>query len=96
MTLTTDHSPTFELINDKAELAEAISFLRKLRIWSERLENPDGFEANPKLEWAWDTVVSLVPRLMASYEEALELTYTLANAWESYMDNQTPAGLYVP
>lgn len=86
---------TFELVNDKAELQEALIILS-----GDQLIDYGAYWQEPGLRSdvrsAIDTILVLVPRLMASYEQALELTYTLADAWESFMDNQTPAGLYVP
>lgn len=77
-----DHSLTFELVNDKAELEEAL----------EAMSGRDIGAAQPYL----DTLLTLTARLMQSYESLLETSYALADAWESYMNDQTPAGLYVP
>jgi len=87
-----NHSLTFELVNDKAELEKSLEYLLSWldTHWYEINED------NQDLRMAIRTMIELVPRLMASYEDALQLTYTLADAWESYMNDQTPAGLYVP
>lgn len=85
---------TFEFINDKAELEAALSIL-SAGCLAER-DHWGSSVLTPEATSAVAAILELVPRLMKSYEEALELTYTLADAWESYMDNQTPAGLYVP
>jgi len=91
-----DHSLTFELVNDKAELESAIEELREI-VSAHASCDPDYCDLSMDLRNdVLTTLLELVPRLMASYEEALQLTYTLADAWESYMNDQTPAGLYVP
>jgi len=86
---------TFELVNDKAELQEALIILSgpDLIDHGAYWQTP-GLDAEARS--AIDTVLELVPRLMRSYEELLELTYNLADGWESFMDGQSPAGLYVP
>lgn len=99
-TQTTDHSLTFELVNDKAELLEALD-----EISDYVPEDPDapwyidmssGWNSDDAFMKSLRTMISLVPRLMQSYEQLLETSYALADAWESYMNDQTPAGLYVP
>lgn len=94
----TDHSLTFELVNDKAELEEALEILNSPSQFGEEYGEFDcnGHHHSEDVSWALDRVCALVPRLMASYEEALQLTHTLADAWESYLNDQTPAGIYVP
>ena len=91
-----DHSLTFELVNDKAELEAAIAEIQDVVSDHENCD-PDYCDLTLGLRGGvLTTLLELVPRLMASYEEALQLTHSLADAWESYMDNQTPAGIYVP
>lgn len=84
-----DHSLTFELVNDKAELERALNVL--IPAMDDNSYDWDG------VPWSdINTLLELVPRLMQSYEQLLETSYALADAWESYMNDQTPAGLYVP
>jgi len=85
-----DHSLTFELVNDKLELTEAIEWLLECRA-----SGYEDFNLEDHLDQI-DSILDLVPRLMRSYEDLLETSYALADAWESYMNDQTPAGLYVP
>ena len=88
-TQTTDHSLTFELVNDKAELEKALDVLIPAM--------DDDYYDWDAVPWrSIRTLLELVPRLMQSYEQLLETSYALADAWESYMNDQTPAGLYVP
>lgn len=86
---------TFELVNDKAELQRALDTLAE-REHIDQGEYWDNDHYSSEEVAAIVTLLELVPRLMASYEQALELTYTLADAWESFMDNRSPAGLHVP
>lgn len=98
MEQTVDHSLTFELVNDKAELTEALEILNSPSQFGEEYGEFDcnGHHHSEDVSWAIYRVRTLLPRLMQSYEQLLETSYALADAWESYMNDQTPAGLYVP
>lgn len=48
------------------------------------------------VQTAVNDMVRLVPRLIKSYEDLYEHSMNMLTAWEAYMHNQTPAGLYVP
>lgn len=41
-------------------------------------------------------IVELVPRLIKAYEDLWENTMTMMKAWEAFVANQSPAGLYLP
>lgn len=77
-------APELQLINDWAELHEAVEEL-----------SAKGLDFGHQQE-AIRTVIDLVPRLLTQYDSLLETSYALTEGWEAYVKVHPPTGLYLP
>lgn len=77
-------APEIQLINDWAELHEAVEEL-----------SAEGLDFGYQSE-AIRTVLDLVPRLLTQYDSLLETSYALTEGWEAYVKANPPSRLYLP
>jgi len=84
-----------QFVDDWTPLREAVEYLSEDSQLIEWDRDDWAYVPTEAIE-AIDAVVSLVPRLIKAYEDLWDSSVQLTTAWEAYMRNQTPAGIFVP
>ncbi len=87
--------PEVTFVNDVERLEWALKELDELHQLHGDCE-PDYCDVQGVNFDALGIVLQYVPILIKSYEELFAQSMNLTAAWEAFMNNTTPAGLYLP
>lgn len=87
--------PAIEFVDDWSRLKAAVEFMHE-EWYDEDIETHCDVRNSTQARHAVDAVVELVPKLLDAYADLWQTSTEMLNAWEAFMNNETPAGLLVP